>query len=265
MSAPAAPLNAPPGLPGLVPPLTPHPSPSPAPGPADPDWARLLQRPAELSRRQSRGLAVGVALLHLAAGWALLQVPAVRSAVLEAAPLVVDLLQAEPSPPPPPPPPAAPPPPPRVLPQPPLPLPVLAAPSPAPVPPEAFTAPAPPPAPVAVASPVAAPSPPAPPAPAPQPPARKRLAADAVVYLVPPPAELPVASRRAGESGVVWLRVVVDVRGLPALVTVQRSSGYARLDAQALAAMRQARFRPHTEDGVALEVEVIAPIEYPLE
>jgi protein TonB len=112
---------------------------------------------------------------------------------------------------------------------------------------------------------VAAPSPPAPPAPAPALPARKRLAADAVGYLVQPPAELPVASRRAGESGVVWLRVVVDVRGLPAQVVVQRSSGYPRLDAQALGAMRQARFRPHTEDGVALEVEVIAPIEYPLE
>ncbi|KPF98889.1 hypothetical protein IP87_07165, partial [beta proteobacterium AAP121] len=138
-------------------------------------------------------------------------------------------------------------------------------PSPAPLPAEAFTAPAPAPAPVSVAAPVATPSPPAPPAPAPAPPARKRLAADAVVYLVQPPAELPVASRRAGESGVVWLRVVVDVRGLPSLVQVQRSSGYARLDAQALSAMRQARFRPHTEDGVALEVEVIAPIEYPLE
>lgn len=238
--------------------------PTAAPAPAAaPDWAQLLQRPAEMSPRQSRGLIASVALLHLAAGWALLQVPAVRSAVLEAAPMMVDLL-APPAPPPP-----SPPPPPPQVPRPPTPVlapaPVLAAPSPAPLPADAFTAPAPAPAPVSVAAPVATPSPPAPPAPAPAPPARKRLAADAVVYLVQPPAELPVASRRAGESGVVWLRVVVDVRGLPALVQVQRSSGYARLDAQALSAMRQARFRPHTEDGVALEVEVIAPIEYPLE
>ncbi len=229
-----------------------------------PDWARVLQRPAEMSPRQSRGLIASVALLHLAAGWALLQVPAVRAAVLEAAPMVVDLLA-----PPAPPPPSPPPPPPPQVPRPPLPVlapaPVLAAPSPAPLPAEAFTAPAPAPTPVSLAAPVATPSPPAPPAPAPAPPARKRLAANAVAYLVQPPAELPVASRRAGESGVVWLRVVVDVRGLPALVQVQRSSGYARLDAQALSAMRQARFRPYTEDGVALEVEVIAPIEYPLE
>ena len=77
--------------------------------------------------------------------------------------------------------------------------------------------------------------------------------------------EVPRASRRAGESGVVWLRVVVDTRGLPKLVQVQRSSGHARLDEQALFAMRQARFKPHTENGTPIEVEVIAPIEYLLD
>jgi periplasmic protein TonB len=226
-----------------------------------PDWAQVLRQRSELSPRQTRSLAATVAVLHLAGGWALLQVPAVRAAVLEAAPMMVDLL-APPAPPTPPPPQA-----PRPLPPVVAPAPVLAAPSPAPPPPEAFTAPAPAPvaAPVAAAAPVASPGPPAPPAPAPPAPVRKRLSADAVGYLVPPPAEVPLASRRAGESGVVWLRVVVDVRGLPAQVQVQRSSGFARLDAQAVSAMRQARFRPHAEDGVALEVEVIAPIEYPLE
>lgn len=232
--------------------------------PGAPDWAQVLRPRSELSPRQTRSLAAAVAVLHLAGGWALLQVPAVRAAVLEAAPMMVDLLAppAPPTPPPPPPPQA-----PRPLPPVVAPAPVLAAPSPAPLPPEAFTAPAPAPvpAPVAVATPVASLSPPAPPAPAPPAPARKRLSADAVGYVVQPPAEVPLASRRAGESGVVWLRVVVDVRGLPAQVQVQRSSGFARLDAQALSAMRQARFRPHTEDGVALEVEVIAPIEYPHE
>ncbi|KPF94487.1 biopolymer transporter, partial [beta proteobacterium AAP121] len=93
-----------------------------------------------MSPRQSRGLIASVALLHLAAGWALLQVPAVRSAVLEAAPMVVDLLA-----PPAPPPPSPPPPPPPQVPRPPTPVPaptpVLAAPSPAPLPAEAFTAP----------------------------------------------------------------------------------------------------------------------------
>lgn len=63
----------------------------------------------------------------------------------------------------------------------------------------------------------------------------------------------------------VWLKVVVGVRGLPLSVQVQRSSGYPRLDEQAVWAMRQAGFRPQTENGSPIELEVAAPIEYPLE
>ena len=92
---------------------------------------------------------------------------------------------------------------------------------------------------------------------------RKPLLATAASYLTAPPAEVPRLSKRAGESGTVWLRVRVDAAGLPMQVQLHRSSGYARLDEQALWAMRQARFKPHTEDGRAVEVEVIAPIEYP--
>ncbi|MBL8326149.1 MAG: energy transducer TonB [Rubrivivax sp.] len=94
---------------------------------------------------------------------------------------------------------------------------------------------------------------------------RKEVAASAVSYLVLPPVEVPTLSRRARESGTVWLRVVVDVRGLPIEVRLLRSSGHPRLDEQALWAMRQARFRPHTEDGLAVEVAVTAPIEYALD
>ena len=118
-------------------------------------------------------------------------------------------------------------------------------------------------APEVTSAPVPATPPEAEPAVAPQP--RRQLPASAVQYRVLPPVELPRASRRAGESGTVWLRVLVDAAGLPAQVTVQRSSGFARLDEQALWAMRQARFRPHTEDGRAIEVEVTAPVEYPQE
>jgi protein TonB len=91
------------------------------------------------------------------------------------------------------------------------------------------------------------------------------VVATAVDYLRLPPVEVPRLSRRAGESGTVWLRVVVDVRGLPLQVGVQRSSGHARLDEQALWAMRQARFKPQTENGQPIELEVTAPIEYTLE
>ncbi len=226
----------------------------------DADWSHALKRPAELSRTQTRLMVATMTALHLGAGWALLQVPAVRQAVLDVAPVMVELLA------PPTPQPETPPPPPAQMPTPRVqPLPVLAAPSPTAVPAEAFSVPPPPPMqpePAVAAAPVVTPAPPAPPAP---PPAPRRIDAIAVSYTVEPPVEVPRASRRAGESGVVWLRVVVDTRGLPKLVQVQRSSGHARLDEQALFAMRQARFKPHTENGIPIEVEVIAPIEYLLD
>lgn len=106
-----------------------------------------------------------------------------------------------------------------------------------------------------------APAPPAPPPPTP----RRVVAATAVQYRVLPPVEVPRASRRAGESGMVWLKVVVSVTGLPTSVVVHRSSGFPRLDEQAVWAMRQARFKPQTEDGSPTELEVTAPIEYLLE
>lgn len=138
---------------------------------------------------------------------------------------------------------------------------------------ELATPSAPPAAPAAVAPAAAPPAPPqvtlpAPAAPvqsatAPQVQARRQLPTSAVRYLAPPPAEVPRASRRAGESGTVWLKVVVSPQGLPVQVSLHRSSGFARLDEQALWAMRQARFKPSLEDGNAVEVEVLAPIEYP--
>lgn len=240
-------------------------SPSPAtasPG-AAPDWQRLLAAPKRV-RRGSLALVLSAAAgAHVLGLWALLQVGEVRDALRQSAPMVVDLIapKREPEPTPPPPSPRAPTPQPRV-PEPPPQAPLLAAPTTTPLPVEAFTAP-PMPAPMA-AAPVQAEASVAPPA-STLPPPRRQVAATAVEYLVQPPAEVPRASRRAGEHGTAWLRVVVDVRGQPALVALQRSSGFARLDEQALFAMRQARFRPYTENGTALEVEVVAPIEYPQE
>ena len=228
-----------------------------------PDWAQVLRAAVPVSRNQTRALVVAMAALHIGVGWALLQVPGVRQPVMDTAPLMVEWLA----------PPAlprdTPPPPSQVqaqVPPPVQPPPVLAAPSPAPVPTDVFSVPPPPPVPAettVAAAPVVTPAPTAPPAPAPASP--KRAVATAVSYALQPPVEVPLAPRRAGESGVVWLRVVVSTRGLPMLVQVQRSSGHARLDEQAVWAMRQARFIPHTEDGRAIEVEVVAPIEYSLE
>jgi protein TonB len=231
------------------------------PVPAGIDWPGALRASSPLTPAQARGLVAAVACAHLVGLWTLLQVAAVREAVHRVAPLIVDLVTPErPEPPQPAPPPPTPPLPalPRQQPQPTI----LAAPERAPDPAPAYTAPPPPEPPQAPVE--ATPAPPASPA-APPPPARKVVPPTAVQYLVLPPVEVPRASRRAGEHGVVCLRVVVDVRGLPAQIHVHRSSGHARLDEQALWAMRQARFQPQTDNGTPIELEVTAPIDYPLE
>jgi periplasmic protein TonB len=54
----------------------------------------------------------------------------------------------------------------------------------------------------------------------------------------------PPASRRAGEEGTVTVRVLVDERGKPGEVQLQTSSGHARLDEAAIAAIRKWTFAP---------------------
>lgn len=92
-----------------------------------------------------------------------------------------------------------------------------------------------------------------------------RVSAGALQYTTMPPVEVPRMSRRMGESGTVVVRVIVDVRGAPRLVALHKSSGFARLDDQAVGAMRAARFRPCSREGQAVECEALAPIAYELE
>jgi periplasmic protein TonB len=208
-----------------------------------------------LTPAQRRALVLGVIGVHLAAAWALLQIEPVRRAVVEAAPLFVDWLAP---PPPVPPPPAMPPPPPPPLKRVPPPL-VTAPPSPAP-----FVAAPPPPVPSPLPV-VEAPPPPAPPPlPAPPPPPRT-IAISAVEYLTPPQLTYPSASRRAQEQGTVHVRVLVDARGAPQQVVLLRSSGFPRLDDAAIATVRATRFKPYTEDGVALPFWVVMPLIFELD
>lgn len=223
-----------------------------------------LHRQRELSSPQMRGLVMAVACTHIVVLWLALQVPAVRQAVRQVVPMMVDLVAPpepqHPTPPPPPLPPTRP----KPVQPPPVAPPLLAAPVVEAAPQAAFTTPPPPAEPPPQPMPASftpAPAPPAPPPPTP----RRVVAATAVQYRVLPPVEVPRASRRAGESGMVWLKVVVSVTGLPTSVVVHRSSGFPRLDEQAVWAMRQARFKPQTEDGSPIELEVTAPIEYLLE
>jgi protein TonB len=215
-----------------------------------------LQPDDALTRGQRRALVAGMLGAHLAAGWALLQFEPVRQAMGELAPVFVDWVVPPIAIPP------APPPPPKPLPRPVQPPPlVTAAPSPAPA---AFVAPPPPPEPPTVAVEASPPAPAAPPAPA-TPPPPKTIAITAVDYLTPPQLSYPLASRRLREEGAVQVRVLVDARGAPQQMQLVRSSGSARLDEAALATVRATRFKPYTENGVALPFWVVMPLIFELE
>ena len=231
-------------------------------------WSPDLARPAAPGARLGRWL--GIATVHGLVAWALLQGDVLQAVVRESRPLMVALVSEAPlaphpvAPPPepaarnvPPPTPALPPPEISVAQAAPAPVaaPVLAhvAPTVVPVLPQ----------PAAVAAEVLPPRAPAPPQV--QPAAPRQMPAGAIRYRVQPAIEVPMASRRLGESGTVLLRVLVDASGVPRQITLHRSSGFARLDEQALAAMRAARFQPVTEDGTAIEWLVIAPLQYEID
>ena len=131
----------------------------------------------------------------------------------------------------------------------------------APPPPETPEVPAPPAPPLVVVQ--APPPPPAPPAP--PPPEPKLIPASAVQYLEPPVLVYPRLSARAREAGRVMVRVLIDEAGLPRSVQVSQSSGHARLDEAAVAAVQKARFKPHTENGKAISVWALIPANFDLE
>lgn len=233
-----------------TPPCAPPSASPPAPRlPRSGGWQPAGPRPA------AAALALG---LHLLAGLALLQAGRMVATQLLPKPVQISLLEA----------PQRPPEPPQNRPASPqaLPLqPVLAVPL-----PEFETAPSP-----RVAPALAAPAPVAAAAPhsveaavaqiAPQPPQPKTVPASALRYRTEPAIEVPLLSRRAGEHGRVALRVVFDTQGRPHNIQLQQSSGFARLDAQAVEAMRMARIAPIVEDGRPIEVMAVAWLEYELD
>ena len=91
------------------------------------------------------------------------------------------------------------------------------------------------------------------------------MPATAVQYLKRPAPTYPAFSRRAGETGRVLVRVLVDEQGHPVKLALQQSSGFSRLDESATTAIRAARFKPYTEDGKPRPVWVLIPIEFDLE
>ncbi len=199
---------------------------------------------------------VGVLAVHGMVGWALLTVSAVREAVLETVPVMIaTMIESQTQPerfvPPPPASPEV-----RLTQQSLVTVPQL------PVEAPVYEAP------VAVnlslpaETMVESPADPAVRSPAPSPP--KTIPASAVEYIVTPKPAYPLYSRRAGETGIVLLRVLISDKGLPVHIEIEKSSGYSRLDAAALAAMQAARFKPYSENGIALAVWAPAPIVFEL-
>lgn len=237
-----------------------------------------------------RALLALVIFFHVGGGWALTQVEPVKLIVGDIAPMEVRMVpadqpaqpeieNAEPPPPPdlkppppdlativdPPPPDLPPPefpiakidiPPPPEMPEPIIP--VERPPEPKPKPPQPKPVQKRPPTPQAPVD--ATPQQAAPAAPA----APRTVSASQLGYLVAPNPIYPGRSRKAGEEGRVMVRVLIDVTGRPAQVSLHASSGHADLDQSALSAVRAAQFRPYAEGGVAQAVWVLVPINFVL-
>ena len=216
----------------------------------------------ELGPNGRRALIGGVVAAHIVGGWALLQLDVVRDAVKDVVPvMMVDMIAPAERPKPEPPPPV--PQPKRMAPA-PAPAPIIAAaPTPTPAPPT-FVAPEPVPAPPQPVN--VAPAPPAPPAPQPTPMAQviKQIPPSAVRYVKEPPYDYPLLSKRAKEQGTVVLRITVDANGHLKEAFIHKSSGFERLDQAALQSIRKALFVPYMENGKAIEVQALAPIDYSL-
>ncbi|MEO6922005.1 MAG: energy transducer TonB [Collimonas sp.] len=110
-------------------------------------------------------------------------------------------------------------------------------------------------------------TPPAATAPAPAPvtaPPQPRTITSGVEYIQPPDVKYPATSKRMGEEGKSIIRVLINEKGRAERVEVQKSSGSARLDDAAKEAVMRALFKPYTEDGKALPVFAIVPINFQL-
>ena len=219
-------------------------------------------------RSSRRAGAVAAVALHVAAAAALLSYEPARTALLAAAPIMVDLI-------------TPPKPEPIVLPKvvPPVEVPkpkpvakaVLPKPRPA-EPPRLITAPSDAPSPIVTAP----PPPPAPPA---------APAGDAIAsapagpvgpvsvtppifnadYLENPSPAYPPVSRKMREQGRVMLRVLVNPRGTADEVQVRTSSGVARLDEAAQETVKRWKFVPAKRGAEAVSAWVLIPISFTLE
>ena len=117
----------------------------------------------------------------------------------------------------------------------------------------------------AEAAPVATAAPTAPAAPSPTPPAPATpRTVSSVEYIKAPQLIYPNLSRRLGESGTVVLRILINEKGLPEQILIQKSTGYNNLDEAGRQAAQRARFKPIIENGKPVPVYVLVPLTFQL-
>lgn len=85
-----------------------------------------------------------------------------------------------------------------------------------------------------------------------------------VAYLNNPAPEYPSMSRRLGEEGRAIMRVLVSAQGLAEEVQIEHSSGFERLDAAAVEAVKKWRFVPAKKNNQPLSAFVLVPIKFSL-
>lgn len=102
-------------------------------------------------------------------------------------------------------------------------------------------------------------APPAPPAPP-----KIELPSNNAAYLNNPAPNYPAISRRMGEQGTVMLRIFVDAQGLPQKIEVSKSSGYDRLDQQAVDGVKNWKFVPGKSNGTPTPMWVTVPVKFTL-
>ena len=205
--------------------------------------------------RQRRVAIASLVAVHAVLVAGLLGASRLRDVVVDAKPLFLAVLD---SPAPAAPPKPLPPPPTTKIPPPPqLTLPLIAVETPTPPPSLLVAQVLPPPPPAARVVPVETPPTPAPSLP-------RTIPPSAVQYIVPPAPVYSRISAKMRESGKALVRVYIDEAGLPRNVQLATSTGFARLDDAALAAVRNCRFKPYLENGVAVAGWAAIPIEFEL-
>ena len=204
------------------------------------------------ARKRPNLVAIGaVGLVHAGLLAALIQMNVIPVKTVKAAPLVVELI-AEP--------PAPPPAPPEAKVEPVKPVePVVVAPTPivqtlAPPPPPVAATPTPPPPQAVIVAPKAAPAPATPVS-------AGDLSSTMLSFKAP---TYPVESRRRKEQGIVILNLLLGADGAVSEISVQKSSGFARLDQAALAAVKRWRWSPTLRGGLPMMVRGVVEIPFVL-